>query len=259
VNTLWVALAFLFARQPASYIDGLVIDALTRQPVAGASVLLARSDALTNCNVVKTDERGKFAFTDLPAGSYQVRIERDNYLPFEYAVEIKEHRTSKNGGMPMLTPEAVISGRITDQEGEPASRVFVRAYAGEKLVAEVRTNDLGDYRLFGLAPGAYVITAERYPGPSIQSSTQLGSRTLPGPSLITPTPPCPDCPGEGRGIQGLSSLLSTGAFIDPRALSKERYPTVFYPGTTDRSAATPIKVAAGARVEAIDLTLVVSR
>jgi hypothetical protein len=51
--------------------------------------------------------------------------------------------------------------------------------------------------------------------------------------------------------------LATGAFIDPRALTGQVYPPVFFPGTTDRSAAGPVTVAAGARVEGIDLRLIV--
>ena len=54
----------------------------------------------------------------------------------------------------------------------------------------------------------------------------------------------------------LPGLLATGAFIDPRALTGPAYPQVFFPGTTDRSAAGPVKVAAGARVEGIDLQLI---
>ena len=55
----------------------------------------------------------------------------------------------------------------------------------------------------------------------------------------------------------LPGLLATGAFIDPRALTGQVDPTVFYPGTTDRSAAGAVKGAAGARVEGIDMRLIV--
>jgi hypothetical protein len=105
-----------------------------------------------------------------------------------------------------------------------------------------------------------VISAERYRGPSIDNTPQIGpgGASL-GSTIVTPTPPCPDCPGEGEFRQRISLMLPTGGFIDPRALTGEKYPTVFYPGTTDREAATPIKVKAGARIEAIDLTLSVVR
>jgi hypothetical protein len=261
VSAVWLALAaFLVAQQAQSFVSGRVIDVVTRQPIVGASVLLVRSDVLTACTVVNTDDQGRFILANLSAGSYRVRVGRDKYLPSELTpVEIKDHGTTKDGMMPTLTPEAVISGRVTDPDGEPAVRVFVRAYSGEKLAAEARTNDLGEYRLFGLASGAYVISAERYPGPRVETSTQMGGRTFPGAAVITPTPPCPDCPGEGMGRLSLSSILSTGAFIDPRALTGETYPTVFYPATTDRDQATPIKVKAGARIDAIDLTLIVGR
>ena len=75
--------------------------------------------------------------------------------------------------------------------------------------------------------------------------------------LMTPTPPCPDCPGEGVGSIGLANILSTGGFIDPRALTGQTYPAVFFPGTTDRAEAGSVKVTAGAQVDGIDMRLVV--
>ena len=227
-------------------IRGTVVDAATNQPVAGASVLMMRPESVAQALLATTDLRGRFVFTGVPPGAYRLRAERDDYVRSDVTPLANIGPEGSVAGVTLtLTPTAVISGRVIDQYGDPASRVFVRA-STTRLVAEARTNDLGEYRLFGLPPGAYVISAERYPGPSIR-----------GTAVQTPTPPCPDCPGEGVARMPLSGILPSGGFIDPRALTGESYPTVYYPGTTDRSAATPVKAAAGARVEAIDLRLVV--
>jgi hypothetical protein len=132
---------------------------------------------------------------------------------------------------------------VTDAYGDPAPRVVVRAYVARRLAAEARTNDLGEYRLFDLAPGDYVVAAQQDPGPVIQGNW-----------ILTPSSTCPDCVGEGVGRTSLP--LASGGFIDPRALSTDSPTTVFYPGTADRRAALPIKAAAGAHIEAIDLQLV---
>jgi 5-hydroxyisourate hydrolase-like protein (transthyretin family) len=66
-----------------------------------------------------------------------------------------------------LIPSAVIAGRILDEDGEPLPRVNVSAlrevYAKGKrslsTQATAETNDLGEYRLFALAPGRYFVSA----------------------------------------------------------------------------------------------------
>lgn len=237
----------LLAAQAPSAMTGVVTDEATKAPIAGATVVLAPAEGpVAGATVTTTDDRGRFAFAKVQPGTYRLLAGRDDYLRGTPSapVVVTAGESVRNLAM-TLTPTAVISGRVLDEYGEPAEKIYVRALT-TRVVAEARTNDLGEYRLFGLAPGTYVVSAERYIGPSIQ-----------GTFLVTPTPPCPGCMGEGAGRQGLASLLTTGAFIDPRALTGQAYPPVFFPGTTDRSAAGPVTVKAGAQVDAIDLRLIV--
>lgn len=243
---LMTLLALLVLQDPGT-VDGVVINAATKAPVPGALVLLARTDGpLTGAVVVSTNDRGHFTFPKVPPGTYRLRAEHDDFMRSELSppVTVEAGGAARNLTISVI-PTAVISGIVLDESGVPAGKVNVRALT-TRVVAEARTNDLGEYRLFGLEPGTYVISAERYPGPSIQ-----------GGRVNTPTPPCPDCRGEGTMMMPLTGLLATGAFIDPRALTGLAYPPVFFPGTTDRSAATPVTVGPGARVEGIDLRLIV--
>jgi hypothetical protein len=246
VTAIVLALIGLFVTQETVTVRGLVTDDATKQPIAGASVVLMRPEGMTGAVVVSTDARGLFVFEKIQPGSYRLHAEHDAYVRSDAptTIEVTAERPPSDLSL-ALVPSAVISGRVTDEYGEPAARVYVRATV-KTVVAETRTNDLGEYRLFGLRPGAYLISAERYPGPSID-----------GTFVRTPTPPCPDCRGEGTMSQPLSMLLPSGGFIDPRALTGQTYPMVFYPGTTDRAAATPVKAAPGARIDGIDLTLIV--
>lgn len=262
MRSIAVGLIALVTAQAAGTVRGVVTDAAKNQPIAGASVLLVPSDDPVRALFATTDDRGRFVFANAAPDRYRLRAERDGYLRGDLSPAIVVKGGDASDVALTLTPTAVISGRVTDQFGEPASRVFVRAWVPGRaaVAAEARTNDLGEYRLFDLAPGEYAISAARYPGPSIDTSAQVGAGgALLGATIVTPTPPCPDCPGEGEFRQRISLMLPAAAFIDPRALTGETYPAVFYPGTTDRNAATPVKAAAGARIEAIDLTLVVSR
>ena len=241
-----LALIALLAGQEMVTVRGVVTDDAMKQPIAGAAVVLVRPDAMSAGVVVSTDARGQFVFDQIQPATYRLHAEHDAYVRSDVAttVEIAAGRAVSDLAL-ALVPSAVISGRVIDEYGEPAGRIYVRA-AMKTVVAETRTNDLGEYRLFGLRPGAYVISAQRYPGPSID-----------GTFVRTPTPPCPDCRGEGTMSQPLAGVFATGGFIDPRALTGQTYPTVYYPGSTDPAAATAIKAAPGARIDGIDLTLVV--
>jgi hypothetical protein len=247
MTAIAMALLALLVLQDPGTVDGVVINAATKSPVSGALVLLARTDGpLASAVVVSTNDRGRFTFSKVPPGTYRLRAEHDDYMRSEVspAVTIEPGAAARNLTI-AVTPTAVISGIVLDEFGAPMGKVYVRAFTTH-VVAEVRTNDLGEYRLFGLEPGTYVVGAERYKGPTIE-----------GGRVNTPTPPCPDCMGEGTMMMALTGLLASGAFIDPRALTGQTYLPVFYPGTTDRGSAEPIKVAAGARIEGIDLRLIV--
>ena len=241
-----LTLIALLAGQDTASVRGVVTDDATKQPIAGAAVVLMRPEGTAGAAVAWTDARGLFVFEKVQPGSYRLHAEHDAYVHSDAptTLEVAAERPPSDLSL-TLVPSAVISGRVTDEYGEPAARVYVRATI-KTVVAETRTNDLGEYRIFGLRPGAYLISAERYPGPSID-----------GTFVRTPTPPCPDCRGEGTMSQPLSMLLPSGGFIDPRALTGQTYPMVFYPGTTDRAAAALVKAAPGARIDGIDLTLIV--
>lgn len=245
MRPLIVAIAMMLAPMQAPGVQGIVVDAATRQPVPAAAVLLIRPDALAAALLATTDDGGRFTFPKVAPGDYRVRAERDGYLRSEVSSVTVGSGAAVSDVVLTLVPTAVISGRVTDQYGEPVSRVYIRALT-TRVVAETRTNDLGEYRLFNLPPDVYIVSAEPYPGPSIQ-----------GGFMQTPTPPHPDAPGEGVGRSSLTAVLDAGAFIDPRALTRETYPTVFYPGTTERKTATPLKAGPGARLDGIDLRLVV--
>jgi hypothetical protein len=63
----------------------------------------------------------------------------------------------------------VLSGRIFDEDGEPMANVMVAALkysyrdGRQELtpVTEAQSSDLGEFRLFGLAPGRYYVSAEQ--------------------------------------------------------------------------------------------------
>jgi hypothetical protein len=106
---------------------------------------------------------GKFNVFVRSSDKYKVHIEKRGFLPFSEVIA-REHMNDVESS---ISAEAIISGQITDSAGEPLVNARVQMVRLELLdaqwqmipTAEASTNDLGEYRLFGLAPGSYYVRA----------------------------------------------------------------------------------------------------
>lgn len=174
-------------------IQGRVTDSATGQPVPKATITFmvrgrlqnrpgAAAGGQTN-RVFASGTDGTFRGT-LPAGSYAAMVERNGFVPVDAAHIF--NFTSGDANAPVelkLQRQGVITGRIVDEDGEPMDRVNVTCLAwtrspqlGERVLVQrqtAMTNDLGEYRLYGLNPGRYFILAHTQPGGSrVRSSPQ---------------------------------------------------------------------------------------
>ena len=155
-------------------IAGSVVRLDTGEPLKKARVTLQSHSGDSIYVACLTDEQGHFAFENLAAGSYNLSVSRNGYVDAQYAEK-------KPGGLgaPLtltsgqrmtdllfkLARAAAISGRVLDEDGEPVARAAIIPYrASKKPGNEERsddeptpTNDLGEYRIFGLAPGRYYL------------------------------------------------------------------------------------------------------
>jgi protocatechuate 3,4-dioxygenase beta subunit len=126
-----------------------------------------------------TDEHGRYAFEDLPAGKYHIVVQKGSYVPSGYGqgdpfqaprlLELRPGQRVQNVDVG-LQRGGVIAGRITDEAGEPVPHIGVRVLRtyrmeGRRMLVpgafpfSSRTDDRGDYRVFGLAPGEYYVSA----------------------------------------------------------------------------------------------------
>ncbi len=128
-----------------------------------------------------TDAEGRYEFVNLPAARYTINVSKAGYVGLEFG-----QRRPFEGGRPLdladaqvveqidfaLPRGAVIAGRITDEAGDPIIGASVQAMryqygpTGRRRLGGVSqswlsgmTNDLGEYRLFGLMPGTYIVSA----------------------------------------------------------------------------------------------------
>lgn len=168
---------------------GRVLDAETSRPLRAALVVAVpqRSEdgaAITDVGnepnlptATRTDADGRFSLTGLAPGEYALVARRTGYVQQQLGQASPQtpgrHLLVQRGAVagPMefaLTRSAVISGRVLDSTGAPADRVTVRAARLRRLpgglhpqqVEQATTNDLGEFRVHGLPPGRYVVSAE---------------------------------------------------------------------------------------------------
>ena len=163
-------------------ISGQVSNAATGEPVRRALVSLTRIDISPAMNrsadaqTVATDAAGQFAITGIAPGKYRLSAERNGFLATQYGsrgpgkagAPLTLEAGQKSGDLAMrLTPHGVIAGRVLDEDGEPASGVDVQVWRqrymqGRRQMSPANrasTNDLGEYRAFGLLPGRYYLSA----------------------------------------------------------------------------------------------------
>ena len=126
-----------------------------------------------------TDQNGIYKLTNLPAGTYFIRPLAPSFtLEDEYAsnsIVVNESEVVEDINF-ALVPAGVITGKISDAEGRPLIEEAVMIMPIEGAVVEggvyggdLRTDDRGIYRAFGLRAGKYKVSVgqnEPLPGAS---------------------------------------------------------------------------------------------
>jgi 5-hydroxyisourate hydrolase-like protein (transthyretin family) len=175
-------------------VRGRVIDKASGAPLVNAVVSL-RNSRENSAQQKFTDDRGRFEFTAVPAGHYEVRATAGLYRATHVATNYQppgstssvltvlsgEERTD----IDIALPRAVaISGRVTDEAGRPLAQVdvTVRPARGGPYGAMTRrrmTDDRGTFRVHGLPTGRYTICAEVRSDPRFEVQRRRPVRYLP--------------------------------------------------------------------------------
>jgi protocatechuate 3,4-dioxygenase beta subunit len=270
---------------------GRVVDA-AGEPVAGAVVVVrphtpgATPVRSTPGRIVpvRTNDEGRFFFTDLPAGNYQLNVSKPGWLPGAYGrvrpdgaflpIVLADAQRRTDLAVTLWRP-AVITGTVSDDNQEPLIGVEVRAIrlmhiAGRRqmvipqrpeTLARQITDDRGVYRFSELTPGDYliaVLTSVLSEPPTFAGAIRAAGET---PSsyyqTMTAVGTAPivfdratGVAGGGRGLVGsLSNVSGVPATDGPWAT----YPTTYHPASTTQSGATVIRAVSGEEHAPIDV------
>lgn len=182
-------------------LSGRVLAADTKRPLRRATISLTTGN-LQTARWTSTDDNGAWAFADVVAGAYTVTASRDGYVTMAYgqrgpygapaSVTVVTGDTRDDLDIVLLRG-GVITGAILDDVGEPVGGVFAQAHrvafvdgvrqlipvaAGlQSLTFGGLTDDRGEYRLFGLAPGTYYVSAAYGPSAPGRSDDRVGYAT----------------------------------------------------------------------------------
>jgi protocatechuate 3,4-dioxygenase beta subunit len=164
-------------------IRGRVFDGDDGQPLRRALVRAIAPELREN-RVAATDEQGRYELAELRAGHYTVTASKGNYVglmfgqrrPFDAgkSLEITDGQTLDKVDF-ALPRGGVITGQVIDEYGDPVPNVQVAAMRSQFVQGRRRfmpagrfatTDDLGEYRLFGLNPADYYVSATYRPPPA---------------------------------------------------------------------------------------------
>ena len=232
-------------------------------PVRRAIVTLISTERVESVSAV-TDNEGRFAFTGLAEGRYTLNARKAAHLSVNYG--------AKRPGRPgttlilaagqrlidlrlVLQPGAVISGLVRLANGDPVPNTQVvavpvaQANAGGRYVDPMtfRTDDRGEFRIYGLVPDTYLIAVT----PTI-GRTEIHQRAAAEYEelfrSLAQRPPQPLAPGA-----------TPTPVAPPPPVPLSGFAPTYYPGTPVSANAVPVTVRAGEVREGVDIAVAMVR
>ncbi len=154
-------------------ISGIVVDAISHQPLKRATVSLAFIAGTGGAGQQQaapavTDFSGAFTFNGLQPGSYRLIVNKPDYPQSRGSPAKTISATASQNAAPItveMVPPAAVSGQILDEDGDPMNGCGVQLHPAEKPGDTVyfqgmrNQDDRSDFRIFSIPPGKYLLSA----------------------------------------------------------------------------------------------------
>jgi len=244
----------LGAQQPApGSIQGLVTDSSSNMPLSKVTVELRSPGAAAAIASTITDSEGRFFLFNVKPAGYRVVAMRSGYAnsePGQRHVGGPSQPVAVAAGQRIsdlriaMTRAGAISGHVLDN-GVPVgiadvvaiTVTYIEGQPNFSLLLTSRTNDLGEYHIFWLPPGKYVVMA-------IVWDTASNA-----PYFMTP-----DGSNDNTFVTARRSLRAVfNRASGSGAAENEAHVPFFYPGTPDPQSATIMEIRPGAELRNIDI------
>ena len=223
------ALVLLFAAAVCSgqlcSVQGSVVDPANGAPIPGVTVVLRDQK---HAYSTRTDREGRFSAGGFEPASYRFSASKPGYMRDALTAPLKfnpgEYRDHVDFRLPR---EAVIAGVLTDAGGDPVmgeavtltKPIAVNGHRAFREAASGVSNDIGEYRIGGLAAGRYYVVAGGQPHMPVANF-----------SVITENGTVRERPDRG-------------------------YARTWYPGTHEGDKAAAVELRRGVAAEGVDLRL----
>jgi protocatechuate 3,4-dioxygenase beta subunit len=221
------------AQKQNATVAGTVVRLDNGEPLKKAKVHLQSRVRDDYEEFILTDEQGRFSFENVPPGPYDFEVFRNGFVHAEYgekkpgapgAILSLEPGQSMTDVVFKLARTASISGHVFDEDGEPVAKAEVIAYRASSHPGKeqrenydsIVTNDLGEFRIYDLAPGRYFVAVNYRSQEHVQYQRRADA-------------------AEERYNPG--------------------YLPTYYPNTTDSRKAQAISVGPGVEIRSIDFLL----
>jgi uncharacterized protein (DUF2141 family) len=265
---LWLLLGFMPAQvrdagmpptTGTASISGVVVD--DRQPgrAVRRAVVTLTGDGLHPNRGAITDDDGRFALRDLPAGRFSLTVERGAFVTSAYGAK----RPGRAGTAITVTAGqqidnlrvrlwrgAVLAGVLRDEAGAPLADTPVAAIPVREVTiggltlsnnSGATTDDQGEFRIFGLEPGTYVVRA---------GAAQLGRGEVAASEAeidATFAALAARAGQAGAAPQPVGSVPAPDTIVNAAPF--------YFPGTPVAADATPITLAAGEERGGLDFAV----
>ena len=246
-------------------VAGTVVVAGSGQPARRARITLNATEG-GGSRTAMTDDEGRYSFTGVGAGRYMLSASKTGHVPIIFG----QARPGRPGTPIQLTDGqsfaanlqlprgSVITGTVVDEYGEPTPGTQVRVMryvvqAGRRTLQQTgngATDDRGIYRVYGLQPGEYIVSAvPRNAGPSVDVG-RLQAELAQVREQVA---------GAVADAAAARELASRAVMLQGQVAQQEEqstgYSPVYYPGTVSAAQAGAITLNLGEERTGVDFQL----